>query len=321
MKPAPLPPEFSALHGQVQHVQQASRTEFCSSCPRCGGEVHQSGELPDRFRLFLNGRDGKVVGWCRRCSFLWFADMADNYDPPTPQELEEWRKKQEETEEARLRSAQKALDNLRSTKLWEQYAELSGRQGRQWWEGQGIPYVWQTIWSLGFDYDLNRWGCASATIPLFNQTGECLNVKHRLLDESKGKYRYNVVGCDAPLFLCEPEADMSGHVIAVEGEKKAMVTFITLDDPQACVVGLPGLNPPPSITDTLAKAERVTLVLDPGSDTPNGDGWSPAGKLVSAVGRRKCRMLIPSMKIDDALLAAELDRWDVQRWLKQAVHA
>ena len=316
MKPATLPPEFIGLQGQVNYVQQASRTEFCSSCPKCGGEPHANGELPDRFRMFL---DKKIVGWCRRCSFLWFPDMADNYDPPSPEELEGWRKKQEETEQQRLRSAQLALANLRSTRLWEQYAEMSGPQGRAWWEKRGVPYVWQTIWNLGWDYDMTRWGCASATIPLFNQAGECENVKHRLEDDSKGRYRYNVAGCDAPLFLCDPEADMSGHVIAVEGETKSMVTAITLDDPSACIVGLPGLNPPPSITDTLAKADRVTLVLDPGSDVRNGSGWSPAGKLVKAIGRDKCHVLTTSAKVDDAILAAELGKYDVKQWLSQAV--
>jgi len=317
MKTAELPPEFSGLQGQVHYVRQASRTEFCSSCPKCGGEVHADGEWPDRFRMFT---DSKIRGWCRRCSFVWFPDMADNYDPPTPAELEQWRKKQEESEEARLRSAQRALDNLRSTRLWEQYAEMSGERGRQWWEGRGIPYVWQTIWNLGFDYDLNRWGCASATIPLFDQTGNCLNIKHRLLDDSKGKYRYNVVGQDAPLFLCAPETDMSGHVIAIEGELKAATTYVVLDDPTACIVGLPGLNPPQSITDTLAQAERVTLVLDPGSDTRVNGGWSPMGRLVSKIGRTKCKVLIPVSKIDDSLLAMQADKWDVRRLLSQAMY-
>jgi len=244
--------------------------------------------------------------------------MADNYDPPTAQELETWRKEQEETEEARLRSAQRALDNLRDTKLWEKYAEMAGDQGRTWWEGRGIPYPFQVLWNFGWDYDLTRWNCASATIPLFDQAGECVNIKHRLQDDSKGRYRYNVVGQEAPLFLCEPKADMSGHLITVEGEIKAAVTFITMDDPAACIVGLPGLNPSQSIIDTLSQADRVTLILDPDSDTPGDNGWSAAGKLVQAIGRDKCKLLVPPAKVDDGLLASRSDRWDMRRLLRQA---
>jgi len=63
----------------------------------------------------------------------------------------------------------------------------------------------------------------------------------------------------------------------------------------------------------------VTLILDPDSDTPGEDGWSLAGKLVKAVGRDKCKLLVTTCKIDDALLAAKLDKYAVQRLLAQAV--
>jgi len=318
MRESPLPPEWQCLEGKVNYVQRVSSKEVSCSCPTCGGSVHQSGELPDRCRLFI---DDHPTLFCRRCGLVAYPDQFGDghWTPPTPQELETFRQKREESEAARLRSAERALAHLRDTKLWEQYAEMSGERGRQWWEAQGIPYPFQVIWSLGFDYDLARWGCASATIPLFNQAGECLNVKHRLLDESKGKYRYNVVGQNAPLFLCEPEADMGGHIVAAEGEKKAMVAYITLDDPHACIVGLPGLSPSQSIIDTLSKAERVTLILDPDSDVPGADGWSPAGRLVKSIGRRSTSLLIPPGKIDDGLLASRSDRWDMRRLLRQAV--
>jgi len=242
----------------------------------------------------------------------------ERWQPPTAQELEAFRQKREQSEAARLRSAERALAHLRDTKLWEKYAEMAGDQGRTWWEGRGIPYPFQAIWNLGWDYDLSRWGCASATIPLFDQAGDCVNIKHRLTDDSKGRYRYNIKG-DAPLWLADPDISLENHVIAVEGEVKAAVSYVTLDDPTACIVGLPGLSPSQSITDTLSQADRVTLVLDPGSDKRNGNGWSTAGKLVSAIGRRKTRVIIPPAKVDDALLAAKLDKYAVQRLLAQAV--
>lgn len=319
MRIAPLPPEWRCLEGKVHYVQQSSRTEYSSTCPKCGGEVHPNGELPDRCRLFV---DDHPTLFCRRCGLVAYPDQFGGdgkWTPPTPAELEIFRQKREESEAARLRSAQRALDNLRDTKLWEKYAEMSGRQERLWWEKRGVPYPFQVMWELGWDYDLSRWGCASATIPLFDSDGQCLNVKHRLEDDSKGRYRYNITGQDAPLWLADLAADMGGHVVAVEGEIKSMVLAITLDDPGACVVGLPGLNPPASITDTLAKAERLTLVLDPGSDVPGADGWSPAGKLARSIGRQQCKVLITPMKIDDGIMAAGLGKNEIRTMLGAAV--
>ena len=317
MRPSPLPPEWQCLEGKVHHVQQVSAKEYCCTCPTCGGSVHQSGEWPDRCRLFV---DDHPTLFCRRCGLVAYPDQFGDgqWTPPTPQELEAFRQKREESEAARLRSAERALTHLRDTKLWEQYAEMSGERGRQWWEGRGIPYPFQVLWNFGWDYDLSRWGCASATIPLFDRAGECVNIKHRLEDDSKGRYRYNITG-EAPLFLCDPDVSLENHIIAVEGEVKAAVTYITLDNPNACIVGLPGLNPSQSITDTLAQADRVTLVLDPESDRPGKDGWSAAGKLVKAVGRDKCKLLVPPSKVDDGLLASQSDRWDMRRLLRQAV--
>jgi len=240
--------------------------------------------------------------------------MGDNFEPPTSEELEQWRKKQEETEGARLRSAQMALDNLKDNRIWEQYHKMLDDRARQYWRGRGIPDAYQNYWALGWDHQRD-----AATIPLFGPAWEPLNVKLRLMDASKGRYRYLLSGQSAPMFLCDPDMLLENHVIAVEGELKAATSYVVLDDPKACIVGLPGLSASQSIVDTLAKADRVTLVLDPGSDVRNGNGWSAAGKLVSVIGRDKCRLLIPNAKIDDALLAAKLDKYAVRRLLGQAV--
>ena len=309
-----LPPVFAQYQSHVQYVQKVGHSKWTSSCPACLGSVHSDGEWPDRCVWFL---DEKPLGACMRCGKLFWPDAAPDWKPPTPAELEQWRQKRETEQAARLRSAERALAHLRDTKLWEKYAEMAGDRGRTWWEGRGIPYPFQVLWNFGWDHDLSRWGCASATIPLFDQAGECVNIKHRLEDDSKGRYRYNING-EAPLWLADPDISLENHIIACEGEIKAAVGYVTLDDPAACIVGLPGLNPSQSIIDTLSQAERVTLILDPDSDTPGDDGWSRAGRLVKAIGRRSTSLLIPPGKVDDALLAAKADRWDMRRLVGQA---
>jgi len=311
-----LPSIFSQYQNVVHYIQNVGHSKWTSNCPVCQGEPHADGELPNRCVWFY---DSKPLGYCFKCGKTFFPDSAPDWTPPSPAEMEQWKREREAEQEARLRSAQQALDNLRSNRLWEQYADMAGERGRTYWESCGVPLVYQKFWSLGWDFNEGRWGCQSATIPLFNQSWESLNIKHRLTDDSKGRYRYNIAGQDAPMFLCDPDASLENHVIACEGEKKAAVVYITLDDPDAVVVGIPGLSPSSAITDTLAKAERVTLILDPDADTPGKDGWSPMGRLVRDIGRGKCRVLVPCAKVDDILIAMNATKWDAQQMLRQAV--
>lgn len=250
---------------------------------------------------------------------MFWPDQAPNYKPPSVEELDQWRREREAEEQGRLAEAQRRLDYLTSNELWVQYHDMMDDHARRWWAGRGVPVDYQNFWSLGWDHDSHRWGCPSATIPLFGPDWKILNIKHRLADDSKGRYRYNVSGLDAPMFLCDPDMELDGHVIACEGEVKSMVVAITLDDPAAVVVGIPGLNPSPAITDTLAKADQVTLVLDPGSDTPGKDGWSPMGRLIRDIGREKTRILIPPVKIDDGILMCKLSKREVVAMLDAAV--
>lgn len=313
MKEAQLPPEWAILEGTVSYVQRVSDKEYCCSCPTCGGQPHASGEWPDRCRLFLGERPRL---WCRRCGLVAFPDQFGDsrFQRPSAEELKRFREQREAEAQAKLRSAQRELQLLRDTHLWESYHDALGQAGRQWWRGRGIPDDYQNFWGFGWCSERN-----AASIPLFGYGWTFENIKYRLCDESKGKYRYHVSGLSAPLFLCDPDRAIEGHVIAVEGELKSAVLAITLDDPRACIVGIPGLNPSPHITATLAQAERVTLILDPGSDRVGHDGWSPMGRIVQAIGRSNCRVLILPGKIDDILIAMKASKWDVQQILRQAV--
>jgi hypothetical protein len=316
MRPAPLPSLWTGLDGKVQFVQRVSNTEYSSSCPRCGGEPHPNGEWPDRCRIFV---DEKPLLWCRRCGYMTFPDQLEGAPSLTPAELEQFRQKQQQRAESRLRSAARELELLRDRHLWQHYHELMDARARSWWRGRGVPDAFQAFWQLGWDADTSRWGCQSATIPLFDTGWDCLNIKHRLTDDSKGRYRYNVTGLPGPLFLCDPDAKPDNHVIAVEGEIKSMVVAVTLDEPGSCVVGIPGLASPKSISEYAQTADRVTLVLDPGADRRGADGWSPMGRLVKDIGRDKTRVLVPPMKIDDGILTAGLTKAEVRSLLDTAV--
>jgi len=312
MRESPLPPIFAQYQPLVQYVQKVGHHKWTSTCPVCLGSVHPDGELPNRCVWFF---DDKPLGYCFQCGQTFWPDKAPDWTPPTAEELAGWQREREQEQEARLRSAQTALANLRSQELWIQYNSMMSERERQWWRSRGIPDSFQNVWGLGWAHDRN-----AASIPLFGPGYELKNIKYRLTDTSNGKYRYHLSGLPAPMFLCDPDISLENHVIAIEGEVKAAVSYVTLDDPKACIVGLPGLSASQNIIDTLAQADRITLVLDPGSDVRNGNGWSQAGRLVSVIGRDKCKLLVTTCKIDDSVLAMQASKWDVQRLLAQAVY-
>ena len=184
-----------------------------------------------------------------------------------------------------------------------------------YWRQRGIPDDWQDFWKLGVNYEYHTGDMLtpSVTIPLFDHEWRILNIKHRLLEPpaNTGKYRYEVSGQGQPLFLTSPTVPLSGHAIAIEGEIKAAVTYIHMGDKQACVVGLPGKHPSPEIVAQLAACERVTLVLDPGSE-------KDVIKLAKEIGVGKCRAIVPVCKIDDGILAAKLTAREIKSMLRAA---
>lgn len=170
MKQFDLPIEFQAL--TVIHVQRVSSNEYSSECPQCGGEPHRGGELPDRFRMFLNahGRN-KVLGWCRRCGYVWFPNSA----AVSATELEIWRQEQIRQEEERKRSAERAIEILKSEKLWLKYNEMLNQWAKDVIKSWGIREDWANFWRLGLNPDYvvkskdGEYHSPAITIPLWQQ--------------------------------------------------------------------------------------------------------------------------------------------------------
>jgi len=258
---------------------------------------------------------------------------AKDYARPSPDELAIWRTEQIKREEERKRSAERALQHLRDSRTWERYHEQMDAKARAYWLGRGVPEDYQDFWRLGWKpvhhfmiHGDTSASSPTATIPLFDKDWQGLNVKHRIIvpPDKNDRYRYELSGQSHPMFLCDPGADMSEHVIAVEGEVKAMVMFVTLDEGKTRMVGMPGLSPDDAIVKQLSECGRVTLVLDPGSDIPveqNGKRLAaPSERLAERIGRKHCRLLIPTGgKIDDIILAAKMGKGDVKAMLRQAV--
>jgi len=314
-----LPPVFAAYEGQVQHIRQHTSNEWSSSCPKCGDQGHTGHGKPDRCRWFLGSKSGKPMGWCRVCGAIFWPDSSTQR--LSAEEMEAWRKERVAEEEARKRSAEKALAHLRSERIWEQWAQMDSEGKRHWRVDRGIPNSFQSFWQLGWVSDREfyhagaRFRSDAETIPLFGADGEPRNVKLRLMNaDDAGKYRYlmrpTLLG-EHPPFLCNPEATLDGHVVLVEGEIKAMCLFARLDDAKAKVLGLPGKTPGQDTLDMVAQADRITLVMDP-------DARKAAWDLCKKLGKERCWVLIPPNKIDDAIISSDISARELEYLMRNA---
>jgi hypothetical protein len=287
-----------------------------SSCPECGGDVHQSGEWPDRFRIFSEGNSFRC--WCRRCGyFAWKDQLEGNPIVHSHAELEAERLRRIADEEARKRSAERALEHLRNDELWRRYHEQIDEGGRKHWEKRGIPREWQDFWRLGYvDYDLfyngQSYRTLAESIPIFGYKWTPQNIKMRLDNppEGAGRYRYVYPNLPQALFLTDPDKEQQGDVVVVEGEVKSAVAYLYMNDGEA--VGIPGKKPSGDIVTALQQYDKLTLVADP-------DAKRDMVSLANKVGLKKCWLLHCPEKIDDAILRYGWNQWDVRRVLKGAI--
>lgn len=325
MRQVELPQVFQQFAPLVQYVQQRSQTEFSSTCPSCGGTVHLDGSWPDRCRWF---NDSHPRAWCRVCGKMFYPDQFPGYVPPSPEQLYQWTQERIAEEEARKRSAERALEHLRSAKVWLQYYEQIDMTATKYYQQRGIPKAWVDHFRFGwnpefrFAHDNTLFVRPSATIPFFGTDGEIQQIKHRIVwedsapDELKGdKYRPEIKGVGSPLYLCDPKASLADEVILVEGEFKSAVVKLTLDSVHDTVVGMPGINPHKDRLDILKDAERILLVTDPGTRKQT---W----ELCKTLGPKRCRVVIPTRgKVDDLILESHMTGNELRGLFRQAVPA
>ncbi len=270
-----LPIEFQELSSRVNYVRECVRgKEWSSSCPECGGVPHQNGDLPDRFRMWPKGKGGFAFGWCRTCGFKWTASREFK---PTPEQLEQWRLDRLDKEQRIKAEAEQAIKLLTEKQKWHYYYEslLDCNAAKDEWSKAGVilPFWWNE-WQLGYDpghlfyFDTGKgWQdhlTPTLTIPVRDMTGRVINIKHRLLEPFDGiKYRMEYRTGIEPVFISNlndgKPADCKMSIIC-EGEKKAAVTFITLDMTNVQVYGLPK-SPSSEVLSEIPG--RIIQILDP----------------------------------------------------------
>lgn len=320
-----LPPEFADLKGKVEFVRRRGRDEYSSSCPyKCGpdngGQVHEDGTFPDRFRMLTNAR-GKnpVVGWCRNCNKMWFP-TGNNLSPG---EYAKWLAQREARELEELEVATKSLEFLRERQAWVEYHNNADEMVRELFYARNIDDEWIDYYELGYTPKLNvhlgneKLTVGAVTIPLFApKSRELQNIKYRLVSQVPNlpKYRYGVRHLPAPLFYANLDKYPSGEVVLVEGEFKAIRTYTEIGEPDLDVVGMPGSSPDPDLL-SLPDCDRVVVIMDP--DTY--DGKDPRiNRVVEAVGKDRSFIVDLPGKVDDLLDEGSLDGRTLRKLIKEA---
>lgn len=307
MRDSTLPNELQFLSDKVQYVQRVNSVEWSGSCPQCGGEPHKGGELPDRFRMFTNANGkNKVLGWCRRCSYVAFPDTSRAL---SQEEMDAWRKEQIEREEARKRSAETALANLRSEKIWLKYNEMLGELGKVTLKSWGIREDWANYWRLGLfpDYKVfskqnGEYFSPAITIPMWQQGSPVPgNIKLRVLNPRSTADRYrNIYKTGRSVPFVAFNQLKSDTLVLVEGEKKAMVVA-QWSEQKYQVVGLPSVTPNEELLARYDRYGKVIVCLDPDAKVEDGNGHSPLKRLVKALGREVAWVDLPD-KVDDMII-------------------
>lgn len=210
--------------------------------------------------------------------------------------------------EEQIARAQDALTELRKAQAWVAYHETleQDERARSLWRARGVPDDWQNYWQLGYCNSFpvatkaGRLTTSTLTIPIFGLGWEALTIRHRLLSPPTpdDKYRPDRPGLSSHPFLCDPDKGLnSQRILIVEGEIKSMVTYLTLDDVDLQVIGIPGKTQFGKIADQL-KGHDVIICFDPDADLE-------ANTAAKQVNGRVIRM---TMKIDDAINAGRLSK-------------
>ena len=283
----------------------------------------------DGYKCFSCGAAGDIFTWRMEYHKESFIDAVTNLNEGKVINIDPKKREKHTIERAeraerqlkkRIEEAQKALQELQEAQAWLRYHEQLTDQARQLWHVWGIPEYWQDYWKLGYDPDhtvwtgQEEWHTPTMTIPIFeNNTWEVLNIKHRLLQPFRegDKYRPESRGLPQSAWTSDPDQELSGRTMIVEGEKKAMVTYITIDDYYLQLIGIPGKNPSKKIMDKLNNCEPIYICLDP-------DANRESDKLAAELGKERSRIIRLPMKIDDAVLAGALDKDAIRRLMRMA---
>jgi hypothetical protein len=316
-----LPIQFVELTPRVHYIKRRTQNEYSASCPECGGVPHQDGSFPDRFRLWVVSKHGVPLGWCRHCGYVWTPARECK---PSREEIDAWRKEQEEFHKREMEKHARALELLQNERLWEKFYQNKCNLSEQVFKSWGISESWVDYLQLGLNpeyyvsSEAGAYYSPAATIPVWYVGGIVQNIKMRVLNprSDNDRYRNHYKTGEQYLFVPMHDIPLNGAGILVEGEKKAIVLEQNLDDINTRVIGLQSKKPDPRLFENLLDLDPVYVWLDPDAFHKTDKSDESAVEYVTRlVGKERVRIVQSPVKVDDGINMYELDP---RKYLKNA---
>lgn len=306
--------------------------ELRSACP-----IHH-GHNPSGFCIFDHEQawacysgdcgGGDVIGFVMAWQNLTFPEACEwlgGDHKPDPEAMLQRAQKQEQ--ERLTRDMQDRRELLKTRKILQDSGALDkyytaraeNPKIQEIWQAQGIPRFWQDYWMLGYCESftaknaLGRIVTPTLAIPVFHHGRQLVNIRHRLLNplDPNDKYRPEMEGLGTTPFFADPDIMYDcERLIFVEGEKKAMVLYLTLDTKNVQVIGLPGKGIWRNQVEKLLpnQKQRVYIWFDP-------DARRNAREFALLV---QGRYVDIPMKLDDAIIENALDQAGIRFLLGNA---
>lgn len=325
MRDRPLHPDLQRKWGHLPYLRYRGNNEWSSACPVCGESGHIGNDDPDRFRLFGPEPGSNARAWCRNCRhFEWADEDLEDHSTPSPEAIAAAKAERERLAALERKRMRSKIEAIRESAYWKGWHDAMTEQQRDIWNGRGICDYLIDYYSLGYRtdytciYDGDEWHTPALTIPHYEVGWDLANIQYRLqnVPPSGGKYR-QTSGLPAAMFRTEPEDDLAGAVLIVEGAIKSIVLYQHLGrhflGHEFHIIGIPSKMPSGRMLDSMGDAEPIYLALDPDAYGANGEAARVGRKLGDRV-----RFVHFPEKPDDLIVEYGLTGDDLKKYLRRA---
>jgi hypothetical protein len=272
------------------------------------------------------GRNAR--GFCRQCRYFSWVDEDLPNERPSQEQIAIATAERLRLLEIEHQRVKEKLQRVASADFWKRWHEDMEPIQRGMWYQQGINDWAIETYQLGycgdytFFYDGTEYHSPTMTIPHFGHSWELVNIQHRLLlpPEPGDKYR-QMADVPAAMFLTEPDNELSGSILVVEGAKKAIVTHLNFGH-ELTTVGIPSKTPSLDMLEKLDRCEPVYLALDPDAyfptTTKDGRIIPPAVSRIAAKLDGRAMIVKLPVKPDDFFFVHGGKPDDMRAYIRQA---
>lgn len=321
----PLPVRLREKWGNLRFIQYQGSGEWSAECPQCRDYGHMGKDKPDRFRMFAADGQSGERGWCRRCGHFEWADEEDTAYGLSPEAIQAAKEERLRLAKQEIERQQSKIKAIEEASFWKGWHEAMTDEQRDLWHQQGIASYFIDYYKLGYTthhsyyHDGEQLRSPAMTIPHYGDDWHLTNIQYRLTDPAPGAGKYRqTAGLPASMFRTEPEYDLNGATLVVEGAKKAIVTYAELGRRplgfELNIVAVPSKTPGSSILEQLDGCEPIYIGLDPDAyDSQN----SAAGRIGNKLGDRALYVHFPD-KPDDLIVEYGLNGEHLKKYLRNA---